>query len=94
VVGLLSSRGGTGKSVDVGRSVLEEKNLNRIPATIEDARSRTLKVEVARRNIINGDWELSRAFPKSLFDPQAVKAITRLRCCFASWIALLADGWY
>ncbi len=71
------ARYGVGTLVLVDPDHIEEKNLNRIlGATIQDAQYRTLKVDVARRNIDRmGLGTEVVTFPTSLFNAEVVRAI-------------------
>lgn len=65
-----------GAMVLVDPDDVEEKNLNRIPATSRDAQARMLKVDLARRNVeAMGFGTQVETFPTSLFNPEAVRAI-------------------
>lgn len=76
-------RYGVGALVLVDPDRVEEKNLNRIPATMLDAQTGILKVEMARRNIeAIGFGTQVEIFPTSLFEPKAVRAIAECDVVF------------
>lgn len=69
-------RYGVGTLVLVDPDCVEEKNLNRINAKIQDAQCQALKVDVAQRNINSmGLGTEVITFSESLFNPKVVKAI-------------------
>lgn len=69
-------RYGVGALVLVDPDYVEEKNLNRIPATRGDAQARMLKVDLARRNVeAMGLGAKVETLPTSLFTSAAVRAI-------------------
>ena len=76
-------RYGVGALVLVDPDRVEEKNLNRIPATMKDAQTGVLKVEMARRNIeAMGLGTQVETFPVSLFNFEAVQAIAECDVVF------------
>ena len=78
------ARNCVGTLVLVDPDHVEEKNLNRIfNATMEDARDRRLKVEVAARAISSmGLGTVVEKYPTSLFDPATVIAVANCDIVF------------
>jgi len=78
------ARNCVGELVLVDPDCVEEKNLNRIlNATIDDARQRRLKVDVAARSIrAMGLGTIVYSYPCTLFDPVAVCAVANCDVVF------------